>query len=168
MDAFTEIYRRHAKDVYRFAIWLSGRPEEAEDVVSETFIRVWSRWKRIRTETVKGYLLAVARSVVREKDRRRRPTEPLDPETMDPMDPRGDPEDLAASRSELGAVYAALRELPELDRAVFVLRMFHELPYAEIARILSISISAAKVKVHRIRVKLAAQRLGDRNHATDS
>ena len=165
VEAFNEVYRRYAKDVYRFALWLTGRPEEAEEVVAETFIRVWTRWQRVRTETVKGYILAIARSVVRERGRRHRPEEPLDPATVDQQ---ATPEEVSAQRSELGVVLAALRELPAVDREVFALRVVEELPYAEIARIMEISLSAAKVRVHRIRIKLAAKRLGgtrDETHA---
>ena len=51
-----------------------------------------------------------------------------------------------------------LQTLPELDRAAFVLRVEHELPYIEITRTLEISLSAAKVKVHRVRKKLIQER----------
>lgn len=157
VEAFNDTYRRYAQEVYRFALWLTGRHDEAEDVVAETFIRVWSRWRRVRMETVKGYILAVARNVIRERWRRRRREVPLD---ATGVDPRATPEDAAAYRSELDAVLAAVRELPEVDREVFVLRVGHELPYSEIARIMKISLSSAKVKVHRARIKLAARRQG--------
>ena len=52
----------------------------------------------------------------------------------------------------------ALLKLSELDRAAFILRVQHELPYAEISRVLGISLTAAKVKVHRVRKKLLATR----------
>jgi DNA-directed RNA polymerase specialized sigma24 family protein len=44
--------------------------------------------------------------------------------------------------------------LPETDRTAFILRVQHELPCDEIARILSLSVSAVKVKIHRVRRKL--------------
>ena len=49
-----------------------------------------------------------------------------------------------------------MAELPEIDRTALLLRAEHELPYDEIARVLQISLSAAKVKVHRARLRLAA------------
>ena len=52
-----------------------------------------------------------------------------------------------------------LQALPEIDRAAFVLRVQHELPYAEIARVLGLSLTATKVKVHRVRKKLLATRI---------
>jgi RNA polymerase sigma-70 factor (ECF subfamily) len=44
--------------------------------------------------------------------------------------------------------------MPEIDRAAFVMRVQHELPYAEIARALGLSLTAARVKVYRARKRL--------------
>ena len=54
----------------------------------------------------------------------------------------------------------ALLTLPEIDRSAFVMRVQHELPYAEIARSLELSLTAVKVKVHRVRKKLFTTRDG--------
>jgi DNA-directed RNA polymerase specialized sigma24 family protein len=48
--AFHELYERYAPDVYRFALWLSGNPIEADDIASETFVRAWTGNSKIRTE----------------------------------------------------------------------------------------------------------------------
>jgi Sigma-70 region 2 len=56
MTDFEELYERYAKDVYRFALYLSGSPAQAEDITSETFVRVFTSRDTIRTATVKAYL----------------------------------------------------------------------------------------------------------------
>ena len=48
-----------------------------------------------------------------------------------------------------------LGQQPEIDRSAFLLRMVYEMRYSEIARVLNISVSNAKVKVHRLRLKIA-------------
>jgi RNA polymerase sigma-70 factor (ECF subfamily) len=61
--------------------------------------------------------------------------------------------------------------LPEIDRAALLMRANDGLAYEEIARALGISLAAAKVKVHRARLRLAAARLSAEKgtiHATDS
>ena len=50
-------------DVYRFALYLSGDPSLADDITSETFIRVWSSPEPVRLATVKAYLLTIARNL---------------------------------------------------------------------------------------------------------
>ena len=63
MITFHEIYKRHSRDVYRYAYWLSGSAEDADDITSETFARAWAGREAIRTETVKAYLFAIARNL---------------------------------------------------------------------------------------------------------
>lgn len=55
------------------------------------------------------------------------------------------------TKQELVRAQELLMKHPEIDRAAFTLRVEQKLSYEEIARILEISLSSAKVKVHRIR-----------------
>jgi len=155
MLTFQELYESLSPDVYRFALWLAGDQAEASDITSETFIRAWVRRRTIRTETLKAYLLAIARNVYLEQRRKRRREVTLEDIYADPA---AGPESQVASRLELERVRVALQTLPEINRTAFVLRVQHELPYAEIARVLGLSLSAAKVKVHRVRKRLLAPR----------
>ena len=52
---FHELYSRYAADVYRFARWLTGNPDDAQDITSETFVRAWTAPEEPRMETVKAY-----------------------------------------------------------------------------------------------------------------
>jgi RNA polymerase sigma-70 factor (ECF subfamily) len=151
MINFLDLYDLYANEVYRFAFWLSGDRFEAEDITSETFVRVWVRFNTIRTETLKAYLFTIARNIYLKK--RRNINKQVTINDTYP-DPHPDPEQLIDSRLELLRIQNTIQKLPEVDRAAFVLRVQHELPYAEIARILEISLTAAKVKVHRVRKKL--------------
>src|SRR5215469_15732915 len=72
VSTFTELYRNHAGAVYRFALYLSGDPTLAEDVVSETFLRIWDSTAAVRMETVRGYLFAIARNLFLRELRSRR------------------------------------------------------------------------------------------------
>jgi len=69
------------------------------------------------------------------------------------------PDKLAEDYAEMEMVEKVLRAIPEIDQAAFILRAQHELPYAEIARVLQLSVAAAKVKVHRTRKKLLIARI---------
>ena len=60
---FAGVYRRHAADVFRYALFLCGDRTRAEDIVSETFVRVWGARERVELTTVRAYLLAIARNV---------------------------------------------------------------------------------------------------------
>ena len=151
MVKFQELYESHAADVYRFALGLAGDSSEAEDITSETFIRAWVRSSRIRTETLKAYLFAIARNFYLEQRRKRKHQIRL--EDVHP-DPAPGPDKRVESKLELLRGQSFLQTLPETDRTAFVMRVQHELPYAEIARVLGLSLTAARVKVHRVRKKL--------------
>ena len=150
---FRDLYEDYATDVYRFARWLAGDSSEAEDITSETFVRAWVRNNTIWTETLKAYLFAIARNVYLERLRKDRRQVALDEAYPDPAP---GPDEVVESRLELQRVQKILQTLPEIDRAAFVLRVQHALPYAEIARVLGLSLTATKVKVHRVRRKLIA------------
>ena len=84
MINFHEIYARYAKDVYRFACWLSGSADDADDITSETFARAWVGKDEIRTETVKAYLFAIARNLYLQDSRKRRRQTALSASLADP------------------------------------------------------------------------------------
>lgn len=154
---FAEFYRRHAADVYRFALYLTREPADAEDITSETFVRVWASADRVESATVTGYLFTIARNLYVQSSQRRVKYRHVGLEG-DLPDPRPDPLALAEARSEAGAFHDRLLLLPDVDRAALLLRAIDQLPYEQIARRLGISVSSAKVKVHRARLALAAFR----------
>jgi RNA polymerase sigma-70 factor (ECF subfamily) len=150
------IYRQYAPAVFRFALSLSGSRAAAEDLTSETFVRLWTARDRIEIPTVLGYLLTITRHLYLQGLARERHRGEFEGE---PRDSRPSHGSVIESRSELDAVLADLQELPELDRAALLMRATDALPYEEIGAALSISAGAAKVKVHRARKHLAALRL---------
>jgi RNA polymerase sigma factor (sigma-70 family) len=87
------VYDRYAKDVYRFALYLSGNRAQAEDITSETFARAWGARDQIRVGTVKAYLLMIARNLYRDGQRRDWRARELEPGLLDPAPiRRGRPE----------------------------------------------------------------------------
>jgi RNA polymerase sigma-70 factor (ECF subfamily) len=156
MTSFHDLYLSYSTDVYRFVYWLSGSSEEAEDVTSETFLRAFTAGD-VRAETVKAYLLTIARNLYLQRLRRDRRRGELE---VEPVDPAPGPERLAEGRLELKATLRQLRALPEPTRAALLLHVEEGVTYAEISRALGISVGAVKVRVHRARTLLAAAREG--------
>jgi len=70
------------------------------------------------------------------------------------------PAERAVAGATLERADRVLHTLPEADRSAFLLRVQQDLPYAEVARILGISLVAARVKVHRVRARLIAACVG--------
>lgn len=153
MTTLSEIYQQYAPDVYRFALGLCGDPAWAEDLTSETFVRALVSPNPIRTETVKAYLFTIIRNLYLQAWHKTKRQTPLD--EMLP-DAHPGPEHLAAQNDEYRTVLAGLQTLSEPERAALLMRARDEFPYEDIATALGISLAAAKVKVHRARLKMAA------------
>jgi len=153
MSEFEALYKRYAADVFRFALYLCGDRAEAEDIAAETFVRVWTIREDLRAPTVKAYLFTIARNLHRDHRRQQWRRSELNEGLADGGP---GPDAKAAGRVELDAVLKALQSLPEVDRAALLMRAQDEMPYEEIAATLGLSLPAARVKVHRARVRLAA------------
>jgi len=154
MTDFHELYTRYADDIYRFALFLCGNVMDAEDITAETFARALTGKAPLLSATVKGYLLTIARNLYLESLRRKKRLSQLPPELEDKA---AQPDNTVGHKTELEALQAYLQTFPEVDRAALLLRA-DGVTYMEIAKALDISLAAAKVKVHRLRLKLAGWR----------
>ena len=155
MTDIENLYKRYAGDVRRFALYLSGDVATADEITSDTFVCAWMAADRIRQPTVKSYLFAIARNAYTDLLRRAARHTQLDEKMPDTRISAQTQMELSA---EVRLVLAALQQLPETDRTVLLMRALDEMPYEEIAETLGIPVVAARVKVHRARVKLMQTR----------
>ena len=152
MVGFHELYERHWRDVYRFALFLSGNPAIAEDLASDTFVRAWTAKGSIREATVRAYLLTITRNLWRDLRRRDSRMVPLADADAPAIDARGDTlVDLGWTERQLALVAAG-------DRAALLLHARDGLSYEEIASRLDITVGAVKSRVFRARQALNALR----------
>ena len=155
MTDIQDLYERYAGDVRRFALYLCGDVGMADEITSDTFMRVWMAAGPIRQPTVKSYLFTIARNAYTDLLRRAARHTQLD-ENM--PDTRISAQTQMEQSAEVRAVLAALQQLPEMDRTVLLMRALDEMPYEEIAETVGIPVATAKVKVHRARLKLMLTR----------
>jgi RNA polymerase sigma-70 factor, ECF subfamily len=154
-----EIYHRHAADVFRYTLFLCGNRADAEDITSETFVRLWTAPGEIRTASVKAYLFTIARHLYLDGRRARARLTPL---VADVPSAEPSAEVAESARSEVTRVRAAIGQLPDQDRTALLMRA-GGLPYEDIAQALRASVGAIKVRVHRARKRLIAARHSERS-----
>lgn len=159
-DAFAELVARHQDALYTMALRLLGRPEDAADVVQETFLRAYVNLPRLRGLAVRGWLFRVAVNAARDVQRRavRRPTAPLEDaqgNIIDLPDPALGPDATAEARERSAVLREALLALPEDFRQAVVLRDVNDLAYEEIAAVLRVPLGTVKSRISRARALLA-------------
>ena len=160
-EAFDRLVRVTHSDAYGLALRLTGNTEDARDVVQEAYLRAYKGIGRFRGDALFSTWLyrIVANCATTQLSRRSRhrhdPLGTLDDviDTRPDNDPalHGDMVDLRESLD------AAIRGLPPRLRSVVVLRDMYDLPHEAIADELGISVTAAKVRLHRARRRLREQ-----------
>ncbi len=140
-SALLGYFRRRVKDAI-----------EAEDLVQEVFLRLLRRGNVAAIADARAYLFETASTVLIDRSRRGSVRHSAAHESFDPD--RHDGADFPSERvylgrEALGRVSAALLELPERTRIIFVLRRLEGMKYSDIARQLGISVSA--VEKHMVR-----------------
>jgi RNA polymerase sigma-70 factor, ECF subfamily len=136
--SFHQLYHKYSKDVFRFSFWLTGDAAEAKDITSETFVRVWTAKTETCVESVKAYLFTITRNLNLQNKCKKKRLAPLEEEMRDTTI---QPDEIAEIRSDLAETLKALQLLPDIDRAVLIMRAEDELSYEEIARSTGLSIS---------------------------
>ena len=154
-----ELFERYAPALLRFAARMLCDRESAEEVTQEVFVKVISRAHQYdgRAE-VSSWLFAIAANACRDRRRRdrRAPVVPLDAIADLPARSEG-VESRLVGRERRDAVRRALDSLSEEQREALVLARYHGLPYAEIARVLGISVGAVKTRIFRAVENLKAR-----------
>lgn len=156
-EAFDEMVLRTHHDAYGLALRLTSDPDDARDVVQDAYLRAYRSIGNFRGDAQFSTWLyrIVANCASTNLGKRRRHRHEKLPEADGIVDLRDPGPAAEAEAADLRAqLDQAIRELPPRLRAVVVLRDVYELPHEAIAEELGISVSAAKVRLHRARRRL--------------
>ncbi len=155
-NAFEEIVARHGRSLTRYALRAVPDPGEAEDLVQETLVAAWQSLDRFDGRSaLRTWLFGILVHKVAGA-RRRRTALPVEDERLDRHLPAaGDPHEQAADAELRHALHAALRALPERQRAVWVLVEVEGLSQPEAAEVLRTTPDAVRGQLFRARRALA-------------
>jgi len=162
--AFTALYERHQRPIYRYAMHMCG-PAAADDVVQDTFLALIRQGRGFDSAkgTVAAYLFGIARHHVikRIADLGFRVSDFEDAENTEAANPQPSPlQDLERSEA-VTLVRDAIRTLPPAYREVIVLCELEEMDYADAAAVLGCPIGTVRSRLHRGRA-LLTQKLASR------
>jgi RNA polymerase sigma-70 factor (ECF subfamily) len=154
MVAFNKLVDRYKNRLMNVIGRMLSSQEEAEDIVQETFVRVYQHRQSFNFQhCLSTWIYTIALNLARNELRKRKKFKFYDITEM-----KGNETELAVEMklpSRLPqALDAAIQGLPEKYRSAFILRDIQELPYEEIAKILSIPLGTVKSRVNRARMML--------------
>jgi RNA polymerase sigma factor (sigma-70 family) len=150
--AFAAIFRRYHQPLYRFCLAIVGNPEDAQDALQNTMVKVLRALPgEERRIDLKPWLYRIAHNESIDLLRRRRETSQLDVEQVAPG--YGLAED-AATRERLRRLVTDLRALPERQREVLVMREMSGLDFDEIAVAVESSAAVARQTLYEARQSL--------------
>ena len=150
--AFAAIFRRYHQPLYRFCLAIVGNPEDAQDALQNTMVKVLRALPgEERQIELKPWLYRIAHNEAIDLLRRRRETRQLDAELAAPG--YGLAED-AATRERLRRLLADLEELPERQRETLVMRELAGLEFEEIGAALGTSGAVARQTLYEARQSL--------------
>jgi len=164
-EALTELYRRHERRAYNFALRTTGNPWDAADVAQEAFIKAFRNLKGFKGEALFSTWLHRIVANTAYDFLRRRQAEPMDAEILNDLSSRN--EGAAALGSGHDGIDPALDGLSETMRAALlslkedfrftiVLCDLLGFSYAEAAEILEVQEGTIKSRIFRARDSLAA------------
>jgi RNA polymerase sigma-70 factor (ECF subfamily) len=152
--AFGLLVERHTRSIYRLAYRMTGRPEDAEDVVQETFIRVYRQLGRFEARSnFATWLYRIGFNCAIDYMRARPHRET--PETHDRLEQISGhsqgaaADDLVFAGEISGRVQDALNELSPQERAAFLMRHYQGCSIEEICLALDLRANAAKHSIFR-------------------
>ena len=163
--ALATLYDRHGATVYSIALSILRDPGRAEDVTQDVFVTLWTQPERYNPEIGRfaPWFYRVARNrsidIIRQRRREVMPDEPAVFELM--LGAADDsPSDTVVERSQAERVRAALRELPEEQRALIALAYFGGLTQSQMSSQLDIPLGTIKTRV-RTGLRRLREILGD-------
>lgn len=158
-EAFRALVERHGRAVYRVAYRMTGSQQDAEDVVQETFLRVYKQLARFESRANFGtwlHRIAVNCSIdlIRSRPHREAPHADEDLEQFGGVgDGAGagsaSPERLMLSTEVQERIGEAMNGLSRMERAAFMLRHFEGRSIDEISRALGLKTNATKHSIFR-------------------
>lgn len=154
--AFDALVVRHARSVARLARRVVGNAEDAEDVVQETFVRVYQHLANFRGQaTFRTWSMHIALNLAQDRLRARaRTPSPRDLAAGVAPTESDAPDQAARGRDDAARLEQAMAELPPRQRLALLMKVVDGLAHVDIAKVLGTTESAARVYLSMARATL--------------
>ena len=145
--------------LFRLALRITLNTAEAEDVTSDTLIKVWNKREELRgVESIEAYCMTVCRNLALDRHEKKEAQNlSLEANEIDAADNSFTPDEQLERDEKLRKVHELFNQLPERQRTIMQLRDIEEKSYREIATIMGVSEEVVKVTLFRARQAIRKQ-----------
>jgi RNA polymerase sigma-70 factor (ECF subfamily) len=161
VEALSALVEKYRRPLFGFILNMTEGQGDADELFQETWFRAIRKLDSYRQKNFMGWLVRIARNLVIDRYRRKRPTISLDmtrddesTPVLELTDPGPGPTDNAVTEDDMSAVARAVNTLPVEQKEVFVMRMQSGLGFKEIAKVQGVSINTALARMQYALSKL--------------
>ncbi|HUH18986.1 RNA polymerase sigma factor [Albibacterium sp.] len=148
---FKELFNKNSKIIYHLCYGYTGDSDSANDLMQETFIKVWQNLDGFRNQSQIStwiYRIAINTCLSYLRVEKRKATDEISDFILE-----NTAEPISEKEEQVALLYKCISQLEENERIIITL-VLDEVPYPEIAEISGISEGNLRVKIHRIKHKL--------------
>ena len=153
---FESFFREHAKGLKNYLYYKFGDEDQAEDVIQETFVKLWNNCAKVPFEKAKSYVYTVATNLStsikrHEKVKLKYQENFLSSNTGSTNE---SPEFVALEKEYMDKLTNAIESLPDRQREAYLLNRVEKKTYKEIAELMDVSVKAIEKLMHKALLKL--------------
>lgn len=144
---FEKIFNLHAKNLKRFIFSKTRDEDLAEDIIQDTFVKIWEDCEKVFFDTVKSYLYTIANNLFLNIIKHNKVVQ-IHQENFVKTSTNESPEFMLLEEEFLLKLEKTIADLPEKQREVFLLNRIEKKKYKDIAIQLDISVKAVEKRMH--------------------
>ncbi len=159
-EQFDAFYTEHAKALRNFLYYKFGDADQSDDVLQESFIRLWKNCAKVTLESAKGFLYRIAINLGTSLKRSEKVKLKYEERAVRSEADQESPEFRILEKEFLEKLTEAISTLPDKQREVFLMNRVEKKTYKEIAEISGVSVKAVEKSMHKALLKLRGK-IGD-------
>lgn len=155
-EIYESFFHTHARMLRNYIYYKFGDEDQAEDVVQETFVKLWNNCGKVPLEKAKSYIYTVATNLSASIKRHDKVKLKYEAHFISEQKDRTNesPEFLTLEKEFMEKLNKAISTLPERQREAFLLNRIEKKTYNEIAEIMEVSVKAIEKLIHKALLKL--------------
>ncbi|GGK28237.1 DNA-directed RNA polymerase sigma-70 factor [Yeosuana aromativorans] len=146
-QVFESIFKSYAKDIKRYIFSKTRDAQIAEDIVQDAFVKIWEDCEKVLFDTVKNYLYTIANNLFLNIVKHNKVVH-AHQQINGKTSTNESPEFLVLEEEFLIKLEKAIKDLPEIQREVFLLNRIEKKKYKDIAEELGLSVKAVEKRMH--------------------